>query len=172
MAEADYEVRASRRRTRTMTAFREGGRIVVVVPARMSAADRNKHVPPLVARLLEREAKAPRGDAALTARAAALHARYLEPLVGPAPEFGVRWVSNQRTRWGSCTAATGEIRLSDRLRSMPEWVVDSVLVHELAHLHVASHNADFRRLENTFPDKARAEAFLAGVQHARAYGVG
>ena len=46
----------------------------------------------------------------------------------------MRWVSNQSGRWGSCTPAEGTIRLSDKLQGMPVWVVDYVLLHELAHL--------------------------------------
>jgi len=48
----------------------------------------------------------------------------------------VRWVDNQRSRWGSCTPADRTIRLSRRLQDMPAWVIDYVLVHELVHLHV------------------------------------
>ena len=65
------------------------------------------------------------------ARAAALSAAHLDGLAVPA---SVRWVDNQHRRWGSCTPADRSIRLSSRLRSMPEYVVDYVLVHELVHL--------------------------------------
>ena len=40
----------------------------------------------------------------------------------------VRWVSNQNSRWGSATPAEGTIRLSDKLRPMPQWVIDYVLL--------------------------------------------
>ncbi|MFZ1288398.1 MAG: metal-dependent hydrolase, partial [Candidatus Phosphoribacter sp.] len=35
----EVEVRRSTRRTRTVSAFREAGRVVVVIPARMTRAD-------------------------------------------------------------------------------------------------------------------------------------
>ncbi len=102
-----------------MTAFREDGQLVVVVPEHMTERQRRELVPGLVEQFLAKEAgrRAPRGDAELTARAVELYHAYVAPHAeGPEPAFGVRWVANMRTRWGSCTIATGEIRLSDRLR--------------------------------------------------------
>ena len=159
------EVRRSRRRTRTVTAFRERDTIVVVIPQRMSRADERSFVDSMVAKVLAREARtaAPRGDEALRARAADLAARYLAPARGGPPEpADVRWVGNQHRRWGSCTPATRVIRLSDRLQPMPAWVVDYVLVHELAHLVEPSHSAAFWRLVARYPDAERARGFLEG----------
>ena len=159
------EVRRSPRRTRTVTAYRERDTIVVLIPARMSAADERRHVETMVGKVLAREARtaAPRGDAELLARAAELVTQYLDP----AGEHGirpaeVRWVSNQQQRWGSCTPATGVIRISDRLRPMPSWVVDYVLVHELAHLREPTHSATFWSLVARYPQAERARGFLAG----------
>jgi hypothetical protein len=102
------------------------------------------------------------GDDALMARAVGLSDRYL----GGLRPTSVRWVTNQTARWGSCSWATREIRLSDRLRDVPDWVLDSVLVHELAHLRHPDHSPAFHRLANTFPRHADAALFLAG------YGMG
>ncbi len=55
----------------------------------------------------------------------------------------VRWVDNMTMRWGSCTPADGTIRISSRLRAMPTWVLDYVLVHELAHLIAPGHDRRF-----------------------------
>ena len=79
----------------------------------------------------------------------------------PAP-VAVRWVANQRQRWGSCTPSTGVIRLSDRLQAMPSWVVDYVLVHELAHLVEAAHSPAFWRLVRGYPEAERARGYLEG----------
>ena len=75
----------------------------------------------------------------------------------------MRWVGNQRARWGSCTPLDGTIRLSDRMRDMPAYVVDAVLLHELAHLIEAGHGADFWALVTPFPDHERATAYLEGA---------
>jgi predicted metal-dependent hydrolase len=64
------------------------------------------------------------------------------------------------TRWGSCTPATGTIRISDRLARMPGWVLDYVLVHELAHLAVPGHSPAFWRLVHRYPKAERAMGYL------------
>ncbi|MDX6357267.1 MAG: hypothetical protein QOH37_321, partial [Nocardioidaceae bacterium] len=76
--------------------------------------------------------------------------------------LSVRWVDNQRTRWGSCTPADRSIRLSRRLQGMPDWVVDYVLVHELAHLIEAGHNDRFWSWVGRYPQADRARAWLDG----------
>lgn len=170
MAVEEYEVRDSARRTRTMTAFREGGKLVVVVPEHMTQRQRRSMVPGLVERFLAKEAKArpPRADAELTARALELYRAYIAPhAAGPEPELGVRWVTNMAQRWGSCTISTGEIRLSDRLQTMPNWVVDYVLLHEVAHLEEREHSARFWDLVNAHAESPRARGFLEGVDFAR-----
>ena len=77
----------------------------------------------------------------------------------PSPA-GVRWVDNQSTRWGSCTMATGEIRVSRRLAEYPRWVLDYVLVHELAHLAVPDHSPAFWSLVGRYELSERARGYL------------
>ena len=84
--------------------------------------------------------------------------RYLD---GVAPA-SIRWSSRQRSRWGSCSLHSREIRISDRLRVVPEWVLDGVIVHELAHLLVPDHSPRFRALERRYPRQGDAEVFLSG----------
>jgi predicted metal-dependent hydrolase len=167
------EVRRSARRRRTVTAFRERDTIVVLVPQRISRTDEQVFVDDMVRRVLAREARAvgAGSDAELVARARRLAAAYLAHGAGPAPEpSSVRWVSNQHERWGSCTPGAGTIRLSDRLRPMPDWVIDYVLLHELVHLVEPSHSAGFWRLVGRYPDAEKAkgylEGYLAGVRQA------
>jgi hypothetical protein len=73
-------------------------------------------------------------------------------------------------RWGSCTPADGTIRVSERLREMPGWVLDYVLVHELAHLLVPGHGADFWELVGRYPRAERARGYLEGVAAAAGLG--
>lgn len=114
----------------------------------------------MLARLERQERRRRPGDADLMARAARLSERYLD---GAASPRSVRWVENQRARWGSCTPEDGSIRLSHRLQGMPTWVVDYVLLHELAHLIVADHGPEFWRLLARYPRTERARGYLEGA---------
>ncbi len=151
-------VRTSSRRRKTAAAFWEHGRIVVVMPAHVSPSDRPALVEWLVTRVLARRPGAKATDGALETRAAALADRYVDG-VRPA---SIRWVTNQGKRWGSCTAHTGEIRLSHRLRLVPEWVLDATIVHELAHLLHPDHSAAFHAVANRYPRQRDAFLFLEG----------
>jgi predicted metal-dependent hydrolase len=164
------EVRRSARRRRTVTAYRELGRTVVLIPAAFSPAEERRWVAQMVAKLQTREERRRRslgGDDELMARARALSAAHLD---GAAEPVSVRWVENQHRRWGSCTPADRSIRLSSRLRSMPEYVVDYVLVHELAHLIEAGHDEQFWALVARYPRAERARGFLEGVELANTAG--
>jgi predicted metal-dependent hydrolase len=159
------EVRRSARRRRTVTAYRERDAIVVLVPQAMSRADERRFVDDLVRKVLEREAKAaaPKRDPELAERASLLVDRYLAGTLGePLEPRSVSWVSNQSQRWGSCTPSSGAIRLSHRLQPMPSWVVDYVLIHELAHLVEPTHSARFWQLVACYPAAEKAKGFLEG----------
>lgn len=160
------QIRRSARRRSTLTVFRENGRLVAVVPARMTAQQETHMVPTLVARFLDKEAKRtiPLGDESLHERAVEVAELFLLPWLNePLPRFTVTWVSNQHKRWGSCTPTTGCIRITDRLRGAPDWVGDYVLLHELAHLVEPTHSRRFWDLLRLYPDAARAKAFLEGM---------
>ena len=86
-------------------------------------------------------------------------------------ERSLLWVTNQNTRWGSCTPADKAIRLSRRLEGMPPWVIDYVLVHELAHLIEIGHTPRFWELVDRYPRAERAKGFLEGVAAASQLGI-
>jgi hypothetical protein len=151
-------VRTSSRRRKTAAAFWENGRIVVVMPAHVPRVERPELVEWLVARVLAKRPGATASDDELAERAAALADRFVDG-VRPA---SIRWVTNQGKRWGSCSTHTGEIRLSHRLRSVPEWVLDATIVHELAHLVHADHSPDFHALADRYPKQHDALVFLEG----------
>jgi len=145
----------------------EDGRIVVLAPAGMAARERERVAAELAERLLRRRARrVSRSDDQLAERARYLAERYFDGDVLPT---SITWVDNQRQRWGSTTPATGTIRLSSALLGMPDWVVDSVIVHELAHLLVPNHGKEFSALVAQYPRTEEAKAFLDGVSWARAH---
>lgn len=158
----EVEVRRSARRKRTVSAYEQDGRIVVLIPAHFSKAQEQQYVDDMVARLSR---KRPRGvsDEALMRRATELSAEFLDSRARPAT---VRWVDNMSRRWGSCTAADASIRLSHRLQGTPAWVIDYVLIHELAHLLEPNHSKAFWTWVDRYPRAERAQGFLEGLAHS------
>lgn len=158
----EVEVRRSARRRRTISGYRADGRIVVLVPAGLSGRAEARAVEDMVQRVQTPRDRRRRGrpDHDLMERAALLSRKYLADQAHPE---SVRWVGNQRRRWGSCTPSEGTIRLSNSLQGMPVYVVDYVLLHELAHLLQPNHGRDFWALLAGYPDLMRAQAYLDGV---------
>ena len=158
------EVRRSAKRRRTVSAYRQDdGSVVVLVPARLSRAEERRWVTTMLERLDKQDRRRRPSDDKLLERALLLSREHLE---GRARPSSVRWVDNQRQRWGSCTPADGTIRLSSRLQGMPAYVVECVLLHELAHLLVHDHSAAFWELADRHPRAERAKGYLEG--HAQA----
>lgn len=146
------EVIRSPRRRKTVQATESGGVVRVSIPASMSRADEERWVAEMVARLGRRKTAA---GLDLGPRAAVLADRYCLPR-----PTKVRWVENQRSRWASCSPADGVIRVSSRLVGFPSWVVDYVLVHELAHLVEPGHGPAFWGLVHRYRRAERARGFL------------
>ncbi|MHB1496956.1 MAG: M48 metallopeptidase family protein [Acidimicrobiales bacterium] len=148
----EVEVIRSRRRRKTVQAQRVGDVLRVSVPAGLSAAEEERWVNEMLRRV-ERRQRAPSPD--LEARAKKLAAKF--ELRCPAE---IRWVDNQESRWGSCSPWEGTVRISSKLAGEPGWVLDYVIVHELAHLQVGGHGQAFWRLVNRYPLAERARGFL------------
>ena len=148
------EIVRSRRRRKTVQATIVDGVIRVQAPASMSQRELDEHVHYLVARL-ERRYRSESVD--LEARAQRLSKRFGLPTA-----TSVVW-ADQRSQWGSCTTTTGELRISNRLAAYPPWVLDYVLVHELAHLVEANHSPAFHALVAKYPLAERARGFLMAI---------
>lgn len=164
---AVVEVRRSDRRRRMVSARREGDTVIVFIPGWMSESEENRWVDEMVRRLERSEERrrspARVDDDALHRRSVELSRRYLD---GRAEPTSVRWVAPMRTRWASCTPADGTIRISERLRDMPAWVVDYVLVHELTHLLEPGHDKRFWAWVHHYPKAERAMGYLEGLAAA------
>ena len=146
------EVVRSTRRKRTVGAELKGSVLIVSVPSWMSAAE-EQHWVVTMTRRYRRTVSADRID--LEQRAAHLAARHHLPR----PD-SIHWADNMTTRWGSCTYATREVRISTRLAAFPDWVIDYVIVHELAHLRVRGHSDAFWQLVHRYPKTERAIGYL------------
>jgi predicted metal-dependent hydrolase len=163
ISEGEIIVIRSTRRKKNISAYRQGGRIVVSIPARMSKADERAMIPEMVAKIRAQEAAATMSEEGLATRVDQL-------LTELAPEIVLRpstitWRA-MRERWGSCTSTDRTIRISDRLKGAPEYVLDYVLFHEAIHLQFFDHGPEFKGLLARFPLEAQAEAYLSGYEAA------
>lgn len=142
----------SSRRTKTAQAKLVGLNLEIRIPAGCSTGEESE----LVQHFTDKFERSRRADAVdIERRAQELAQKY-----GLPQPDSIRWVSNQQRRWGSCTPADRTIRLSDRLVGFPRWVVDYVIIHELAHLVEPSHNQRFWDLVYVYPKTERARGFL------------
>lgn len=143
-----------------MSAYREGGRTIVLIPSRFSAAEERTWVEAMMRKLAAGDKRRRPSDEQLLERATDLSRRYLGGLAEP---VSIAWVTNQSSRWGSCTPADGTIRISVRVKGMPPWVLDYVILHELTHLLQPGHGPGFWSLLESYPRTERARGYLEGV---------
>jgi predicted metal-dependent hydrolase len=163
ITEGEILVLRSTRRKKSASAYRQGGRIVISLPARMSKAEEAQVVPELIAIIRGREEAKTPTEEALSARIDAL-------LSELAPEIALRPASvnwrPMRERWGSCTSVDRTIRISDRLKLAPDYALDYVLFHEAIHLQHFDHGAEFTEVLARFEDSELASAYLDGWEAA------
>lgn len=160
MIQLPVEVIRSPRRRRTLQARVVDGRIEVRVPAGMPPEEEERMVSALADKVRR---KLSAGSVDLEARARQLADRLDLPL----PE-SISWSDRQNHRWGSCSTGARTIRISNRLANVPDFVLDYVIVHELAHLLVPGHGARFRAVEGRYPLAERARGYLMALQHTSA----
>ena len=152
MPTVEVVVVRSPRRRKTVQAREVGNVLQVSIPATMTRADEERWVAEMVRRVERRSATA---AVDLGERAALLADRH--DLQRPTT---IRWADNQRWRWGSCTPADRSVRISSRLVQEPGWVLDYVIVHELAHLDIPRHGPAFWALVDRYRLAERARGFL------------
>jgi predicted metal-dependent hydrolase len=154
------EIIRSQKRRKSVSAELKQGVLVIRAPARMSDAELAPIIEKLHQRLKKRTRPVAPTDAELEQMAQKLNKDYFN---GRLQWQSIRYVTNQNKRFGSCTPATGTIRLSHRLAAMPDWVLKYVVVHELAHLEEANHGPNFWALVNQYPLTERARGYLMAI---------
>ncbi len=157
----NVKITRSARRSRTVTARHlPDGTVEILAPAHITDAELEPIVERLTQRLSRRQQKQRLSDTDLERRAQALNKQYFG---GRLKWTSISYVTNQQHRYGSCTPSTRTIRISTRVGEMPSWVLDYVLVHELAHLEQANHSPAFWKLVNRYPLTERARGYLMAV---------
>ena len=159
----EVQIIRSTKRAKTVSARAVNGVFEVQAPAHMSDAELEPVIRRLMERWQQRSDKQALDDGALERRARELNRLYFQ---GKLRWVSLRWVSNQSTRYGSCTRKDGTIRISHRIAAMPAFVRDYVLMHELAHLLEPNHGAKFWKLVYRYPKTERARGYLmaAGLE--------
>ena len=157
--EGEIVVIRSKKRKRNISAYRQGGKIVISIPARLSKAEERQVVPEMIAKIRAKEVAAPESE--LMQLADQLLNRY-------APEIAIRPASvtwrTMNERWGSCTSVDRTIRLASKLQPAPTYILEYVLYHEAIHLQHADHGEEFYQFLYRYPRHLEAEAFLAGFE--------
>jgi predicted metal-dependent hydrolase len=151
------EVIRSPRRKKTISARLEGGKLLIYLPSRLSRREEKEWIEKMKNRVENRFQKIPKSDDDLSRRAGKLNKKYFN---GKLVVNSIVYSDNQKRRFGSCTSTLGTIRISRRLTQMPEWVLDYVIIHELAHLQYANHSKNFWNLVNRYKFSERAKGFL------------
>ena len=160
----DVEIRLSTRRKKTINARPDGHRTIILAPAWLSEQqllDRATDLVQKVHRKVGRGMGGVASDEELEQLARQLNEKHLG---GRARWDSIRWVGNMTTRWGSCTPTTGRIRISDRLQHVPDYVLDSVVIHELVHTWVPNHSAEFWEWAGKAPKLERTRGYLEAFQ--------
>lgn len=164
-------VQRSARRKKTVSAHFSGESVILAVPQSATRREIDQWKTTLVPKIVAKRDRAQQNarrrstDDALWNMAQDLSATYLD---GKAQPTEVKWSARQNTRWGSATPSTGVIRISTRLATVPDWVLETVVLHELVHLLEAHHNDRFWSLARRHPKANDAAQFLDGVAWADA----
>lgn len=160
--EGEIVVIRSKKRKRNISAYRQGGKIIISIPARLTKAEEREIVPEMIAKIRAKEVAAPESELSL------LVDRLLTQY---APEIAIRPSSvawrNMNERWGSCTSVDRTIRIATKLQQAPDYVLQFVLYHEAIHLQHSDHGEDFYQYLHRYPRHLEAEAFLEGFEYSQ-----
>jgi len=141
-----------------------GNQVRIRAPRRVPQEELDRHVAEIVEKVKRRRAQVrARADADLEALAREINRAYFGEEIA---WHSIRWVGNMHKRLGSCTVGgptDGDIRISDRVRGWPKWVVEYIVAHELVHRRHANHSPEFWAYLARYPKTERARGFIQGV---------
>lgn len=163
---SEIELIRSRRR-RSVELRLDRGRLVARVPQRIAQRELADLLPHLRSQLWqELSRKRVFDEQKLQSCAARVASKHLSDL--DLPPYDIRFSRRQNRRWGSCTfdpsAHEGRIRISERLRGHPVWVLEHLLLHELVHLRIHDHGPRFQAMMQRCPHAERAEGYLEALE--------
>lgn len=157
---SNIEIIRSKRRKSTIQAKIIKEKLCIYLPSGMTTSEENKWIEKMIKWNEHRKKqKQLNSDKLLLNRAQYLNKIYFNDSL----DFSIKFVTNQKNRFGSCTIITKSIRISDRLIKMPQWVQDYVIIHELAHILYPNHSNKFWEKVNQFKYAERARGYLIAV---------
>lgn len=164
------ELRRDRRLKKTIRWTRQtDGSLLLRVPVHTPRTQFKPLLADLQGQLNRRKTqRAGHTDADLQERAERINRQYFN---GKIEWRAIKWVSNMNNRLGSCTqggSTDGHIRISNKIKTWPDWVLDYVIAHELTHLLHSNHSKAFwATLKRAYPLTEKAEGFIEGLAYAR-----
>jgi predicted metal-dependent hydrolase len=166
-----YQIIRTAKRKRNLVAFRNNGIIEIHAPLRLSLREIEAMVPEMIRRVSDQEIARAKGNDFLEKMAAKIIENHLPQLAALVKEqpISIAW-RTMNERWGSCTWKEHRIRISHRLCLAPDYVIASVLFHELAHLIEHDHGPRFRELLKLDPNLEKCESFLEGFEYGSTHG--
>lgn len=66
--------------------------------------------------------------------------------------------------WGTCDRTERLLTINREALSLPDWVLDGIIAHELAHLVSRGHGEDFVEVVNRYPLAREVDGYLSCVQ--------
>jgi len=161
MTTSEISIVRSRRRKKTIQTKYAEGRLWIYLPAGMNTKDEQKWIDRMIERneRWQQKKNLKKSDTWLQQHAQELNKKYFEGAL----DFSIKFVTNQHTRFGSCTSIDKTIRISEQVKTMPLWVQDYIIIHELAHLLYPDHSKKFWERVNHYKYAERAKGFLIAV---------
>jgi predicted metal-dependent hydrolase len=152
---------------RTVRWMLRGSEIQMRVPQSMNRSQIEKMIEDILPRIARQRKRARKqADVNLMTRAAEINAAYFG---GELTWHTIRWVKNMDRRLGSFTTGgttDGDIRISERIRRWPQYVIDYILAHEMCHRIFPNHSAEFWAYLSRYPHTEKAIGFVEGVAYA------
>ncbi len=160
MNQTNVKIIRSAKRKRTIQAKMVSGKLWIYLPSGMTKTEEQKWIKEMTKRFEKQKHRQKlNSNGLLQKRAKQLNKQYFNDVL----DFNIKYVTNQTSKFGSCTPGTKMIRISDRIATMPQWVQDYVIIHELAHLIHPNHSKKFWEKVYQYKYTERAKGYLIAV---------
>ncbi len=160
MNQTEVKIVRSAKRKKTIQAKMVNGKLWIYLPSGMTKAEEQKWIEQMSKKFDKRKrSKKLNNNETVQKRAQQFNKQYFNGDL----DFDIKYVTNQTSKFGSCTPQTKMIRLSDRIADMPRWVQDYVIIHELAHLIHPNHSKKFWEKVYQYKYTERAKGYLIAV---------